>query len=130
MIPYFSSFVNVQLHRRGCSTSPSGVFSFYRRHCSVKCDEGVQPQTAKVFNWGAIFSELALKTRDRLGLTQKAMSELLSMSENSYCDIENGTYMCGTLTAILLLSMQEYPNSVLSLRKKLDELYAKEMQPI
>ena len=77
------------------------------------------------------FRELALKTRDRLGLTQKAMSELLSMSETSYCDIENGTYMCGTLTATLLLSMQEDPNSLLQTwRKKFDELYAKEMQPI
>ncbi len=34
------------------------------------------------------FRELALKTRDHLGLTQKAMSELLSMSENSYCDMK------------------------------------------
>ena len=77
------------------------------------------------------FRELALKTRDRLSLTQKAMSELLSMSENSYCDIENGTYMCGTLTAILLLSMQEDPNSILQhWRIKFNELYAKEMQPI
>ena len=77
------------------------------------------------------FRELALKTRNRLGLTQKAMSELLSMSENSYCDIENGTYMCGTLTAILLLSMQEDPNSILQhLRIKFNELYGKEMQPI
>lgn len=77
------------------------------------------------------FRELALKTRDRFGLTQKAMSELLSMSENSYCDIEKGTYMCGTLTAVLLLSMQEDPNSVLlALRNKLNELYTKEMQPI
>ena len=77
------------------------------------------------------FRKLALKTRDRLGLTQKAMSELLSMSENSYCDIENGTYMCGTLTAILLLSMQDDPNSILQLlRIKFNNLYAKEMQPI
>lgn len=77
------------------------------------------------------FRELALKTRNRLGLTQKAMSELLSMSENSYCDIENGTYMCGTLTATLLLSMQEDPTSLLqTLRKKFEELFAKEMQPI
>lgn len=77
------------------------------------------------------FRELALKTRDRLGLTQKAMSELLSMSENSYYDIENGTYMCGTLTATLLLSMQEDPNSILQAwRKNFDELYAKEMQTI
>ena len=77
------------------------------------------------------FRELALKTRDRLGVTQKAMSELLSMSENSYCDIENGTYMCGTLTAILLLSMQEDTNSILQhWRIKFNELYAKEMQPI
>ncbi len=41
------------------------------------------------------------------------------------------TFGVAPLTAILLLSMQEDPNSVLlSLRKKLDELYAKEMQPI
>lgn len=77
------------------------------------------------------FRELALKTRDRLGLPPNAMSELLSMSENSYCDIEKGTYMCGTLTAILLLSMQEDPNLMLQTwRKKFDKLYAKEMQPI
>lgn len=74
------------------------------------------------------FRELALKTRDNLELTQKQMSELLSMSENSYCDIENGTYMCGTLTAILLLSMQQDSNSVLrNLRIKFDELSSKDM---
>ena len=39
-----------------CTTSPSGVYSFCRRHCSTNCDEGVQLQTARVFNWGAIFS--------------------------------------------------------------------------
>ena len=74
------------------------------------------------------FRELALKTRDRLGLTQKAMSELLSMSEKSYCDIENGTFMCGTLTAILLLSMQDDPCLVLQdLHNQLDEKHTKEM---
>ena len=74
------------------------------------------------------FRELALKTRDRLGLTQKAMSELLSMSEKSYCDIENGTFMCGTLTAILLLSMQDDPCLVLqTLHNQLDEKHTKEM---
>ena len=74
------------------------------------------------------FRELALKTRDRLGLTQKAMSELLSMSEKSYCDIENGTFMCGTLTAILLLSMQDDPCLILqALHNQLDEKHTKEM---
>ena len=42
--------------------------------------------------------------------------------------IENGTYMCGTLTATLLLSMQEDPTSLLQTwRKKFEELFAKEM---
>lgn len=77
------------------------------------------------------YREIALKTRDRLGLTQKEMAEILSMSESSYSDIENGTYMCGTLTATLLLSMQKDPNLVLmDMKGKFEELYQHEMQLI
>ena len=54
---------------------------------------------------------LALKTRNRLELTQKQMSELLFMNEKSYSDIETGVYMCGTLTCIVLIMMQEDPNA-------------------
>ena len=56
---------------------------------------------------------LAILTRDRLGLTQREMAERLEMSENSYSDIETGVYMCGTLTAILLLMEQEDSNAFL-----------------
>lgn len=38
-----------------CTTSPSEVFSSRRRHCSSKCDEGIQLQPARVFNFGTIF---------------------------------------------------------------------------
>lgn len=51
----------------------------------------------------AEFRVLALKTRDRLGLTQREMAERLSMSENPYSYIETGAYMCGTLPTVLLL---------------------------
>ena len=33
---------------------------------------------------------LAIKTRDRLNLTQREMGERLQMSESSYSDIETG----------------------------------------
>ena len=73
---------------------------------------------------------LALETRATLGLTQKEMSELLSIGERSYCDIESGTSICGTLTVILLLSMQDDPNIILqSLREDFDLILEKEMQP-
>ncbi len=52
---------------------------------------------------------LAIKTRERLNLTQKEMSEMLQMSESSYSDIETGKNNCGTLTAVLLLSIQKEP---------------------
>lgn len=52
---------------------------------------------------------LAIKTRERLNLTQKEMSEMLQMSESSYSDIETGKNKCGTLTTVLLLSIQEDP---------------------
>lgn len=73
---------------------------------------------------------LALDTRARLGLTQKEMSELLSMGERSYYDIESGNYKCGTLTAFLLLLMQDDPNDFLHpIREEFDRIFEKEMQP-
>ena len=49
-----------------CTTSPTRVYSFRRRNCSTKRDEGVQPQTARVFNWGAIFMNVSFEaTKDK-----------------------------------------------------------------
>lgn len=74
---------------------------------------------------------LAIRTRDRLNLTQKEMADRLVMSESSYSDIETGVYMCGTLTTVLLLSEQEDSNAYLQgLQKEFRKLYDKEMQPI
>lgn len=73
---------------------------------------------------------LALETRATLGLTQKEMSVLLSIGERSYNDIESGYSICGTLTAFLLLTMQDDPNVILqSLREEFDLILEKEMQP-
>lgn len=68
---------------------------------------------------------LAIRTRDRLDLTQREMAERLEMSESSYSDIETGVYMCGTLTAMLLLLMQEDPRTFL---QALDEAFAKQYE--
>ena len=68
---------------------------------------------------------LAIRTRDRLDLTQREMAERLEMSESSYSDIETGVYMCGTLTAMLLLLMQEDPQGFL---QALDEAFAKKYE--
>lgn len=74
---------------------------------------------------------LAIVTRDRLGLTQREMGTQLAMSESCYSDIETGRTMCGTLTAVLLLEMQEDPKSfLLSLHRKFEEKYVKGMQAI
>lgn len=74
---------------------------------------------------------LTLRTRERKNLTQKEMSELLSMNEKSYSDIETGMYKCGTVTCILLLMMQDDPNAFLKeLKEKFEKLYHKEMQLI
>ena len=74
---------------------------------------------------------LALKTRDRMQLTQNSMAELLAMSENSYSDIETGTYMCGTLTTVLLLMEQEKPETFLAeLHGKFQKLYEEELRRI
>lgn len=57
---------------------------------------------------------LAIKTRERLELTQREMAERLSMSESSYSDIETGRTKCSTLTAILLLELQDDPKTFLA----------------
>ena len=57
--------------------------------------------------WGEELRYLAIRTRNRLHLTQREMGERLEMGENSYSDIETGRYSCGMLTTILLLAMQE-----------------------
>ena len=76
------------------------------------------------------FRGLAIRTRDRLGLTQNKMAEELTMNEASYSVIETGVYKCGTLTAILLLMMQEDPreflNKISNRFKELEEHYEKE----
>lgn len=67
---------------------------------------------------------LALKTRDRQHLTQREMAETLSMNETSYSDIETGVYMCGTLTAVLLLMKQNDPNEFLGqLKQRINKLF-------
>ena len=74
---------------------------------------------------------LAILTRDRLHITQSAMAHRLSMSESSYSDIETGRTMCGTLTVILLLGMQEDPKKFLQdVKLKFIQRYEKEMQPV
>ena len=74
---------------------------------------------------------LAIRTRDRLGYKQKRMAEALVMSDSSYSDIETGEYMCGTLTAVLLLIAQPDPNRYLrNLERKLQELYDQVEQPV
>ena len=75
--------------------------------------------------------ELALKTREQLHITQKEMSELLSMKEKSYSDIETGVYMCGTLTCVLLLMIQDDPRIFLNqLKVEFAKEYEKELQLI
>ena len=74
---------------------------------------------------------LAIRTRNRLNITQKKMAKVLEMSESSYSDIETGKSMCGTLTAILLLDMQEDPSGFLQdLRTKFSKQYEERMQPV
>ena len=64
-------------------------------------------------------------------LTQNEMGKKLEMSESSYSDIETGKTMCGTLTAILLLNMQDDPRTFFShLKIEFAKQYEKEMQPV
>ena len=75
---------------------------------------------------------LAIKTRERLSLTQKEMGERLQMSYSNYSDIETGQIdCCSTLTAILLLSMQDDPNIFINdVSIKFQRWYDREMQPV
>ena len=74
---------------------------------------------------------LAIKTRDRLNLTQKEMSEILHMSESSYSDIETGKSNCGTLTTVLLLSIQEDPTHFINaVNEEFQKWYDGEMMPV
>lgn len=74
---------------------------------------------------------LAIRTRDRLKLTQKEMGVRLMMSESSYSDIETGRTTCGALTEALLLKMQDDPGEFLSeVAYKFAEWYEQENQPV
>ena len=74
---------------------------------------------------------LARTTRDRLELTQSKMAEKLVMNDHSYSDIETGKSNCGTLTTVLLLSIQEDPTHFLStVNVEFQKWYAKEMMPV
>ena len=77
---------------------------------------------------GEEFRFLAIKTRERLNLTQKEMGDRLQMSDSSYSDIETGKSNCGTLTAVLLLSLQENPKDFLNtVNDKFQSWYEQEM---
>ena len=74
---------------------------------------------------------ILLRTRAELGLTQNKMSDRYIMSEDSYYDLESGKYMCGTLTAILLLNDQANPKAILNeIAAKLEKLKEEELLPI
>ncbi len=75
------------------------------------------------------FRILALRTRNRLNLTQKEMARKLEMSESSYSDIETGRFMCSALTVILLLQMQPDPNAYLfHMQNQFEQAYEKGIQ--
>lgn len=63
--------------------------------------------------WRKELRYLAIRTRSRLHLTQREMGARLEMCESSYSDIETGRTACGMLTAILLINMQEEPQTFL-----------------
>ena len=76
---------------------------------------------------GEEFRFLAIKTRERLRLTQREMSDRLQMSESSYSDIERGVYKCSALSVILLLNMQDDPVCTLNnVNEKFREWYERE----
>ena len=80
---------------------------------------------------GEEFRFLAIKTRERLHLTQREMGDRLQMSESSYSDSERGVYNPGALSAILLLNMQDDPNRFLNtVDEKFREWYEREMMTV
>ncbi len=81
---------------------------------------------------GEEFRFLAIKTREHLGLTQREMGDRLEMSESNYSDIETGKInCCGTLTAVLLLGMQDDPTAFINtINEKFHNWYEKEILPV
>ena len=80
---------------------------------------------------GEEFRFLAIKTRERLHLTQREMSDKLQMSESSYSDIERGVYKCSALSVILLLNLQDDPICILNtVNEKFRKWYEREMMPV
>ena len=80
---------------------------------------------------GEEFRFLAIRTRERLHITQREMSDRLQMSESSYSDIERGVYNCSTLSAVLLLNMQDDPICILNtVNEKFREWYEREMAAV
>lgn len=80
---------------------------------------------------GEEFRLLAIKTRERFKLTQREMSDKLQMSDSSYSDIERGVNIPSTLTAILLLNMQDDPNFFLTaIDEKFRKWYEREMTTV
>lgn len=74
---------------------------------------------------------VAIQTRERLGLTQREMSERLQMSESSYSDIETGRSFCGALTETLLLSMMDNPNVFVNrVTQKFSDCIQKEIEKV
>lgn len=89
----------------------------------------MRQELSKIF--GSELRYLAIETRERLGITQKEMGELLYMSESSYSDIETGRSHCGMPTAILLLNMQDEPKFFIrSCVKKAIGIEEKEVQTV
>ena len=80
---------------------------------------------------GEEFRFLAIKTRERLKLTQKEMGDRLQMSDSSYSDIERGINSPSALTAVLLLNMQDDPNFFLNtIDEKFRSWYEREMTTV
>ena len=80
---------------------------------------------------GKEFRLLAIKTRERLQLTQKEMGDRLQMSDSSYSDIERGVYKCSALTTVLLLNMQDDPNFFLNaVNEKFRDWYESEITSV
>lgn len=76
MIPFILRNVNVQL---------------FRRCCSVLSDEGVQLETARVFNSTAVFNMEALKAEISTikGIGEQRRNEILKVIQRHFCPSEN-----------------------------------------
>ena len=87
----------------------------------------MRPEFEKIL--GEELRYLAIRTRERLGITQREMGIRLQMSESSYSDIETGRTSCGALTEAILLSMQDDPKEFLDhVTARFARYYEEEMQ--